>query len=146
MGSLVRAQAEERKEKAACAAFFDVAFLIRALPIDFKWIITKTWGLGINFSKTEKEKSNIPNASQLRPEGFDFTFLTTPSRLGRDTPPIPAGRRGKILPSSSSKVKNYSALFQLIILLIDKKQRVHQFHDVKIVLMIDNFKEHIRRI
>ena len=33
MGSLVRAQAEERKKKAAYAAFFDVAFLVRALPI-----------------------------------------------------------------------------------------------------------------
>jgi len=31
MGSLVRAQAEERKKKAAYAAFFDVAFLVRAL-------------------------------------------------------------------------------------------------------------------
>jgi hypothetical protein len=33
MGSLVRAQAEERKKKAAYAAFFDVAFFVRALPI-----------------------------------------------------------------------------------------------------------------
>ena len=37
-------------------------------------IKTKTWGLGINFSKTEKEKSNIPNSSKLGPEGFDFSI------------------------------------------------------------------------
>jgi hypothetical protein len=49
------------------------------------WIKTKTWGLGINFSKTEKKKSNIPNASKLGPEGFDSAFLirSLPIAIGR---------------------------------------------------------------
>ena len=37
-------------------------------------IMTKTWGLGINFSQSKKKKSNISNTSKLGSECFYFSI------------------------------------------------------------------------
>ncbi len=46
-------------------------------------IITKTWGLGINFSKSKKKKVNISNSSKLRSECFDFSIERFSGSIGR---------------------------------------------------------------